>query len=669
MAGGSVVGLKAKLGVETDEKQVDREVDSIKGKLTEAAEAEMSVDVTTAKEDIKTSIEQAAKDSKFMPDIDLGTSEGSPRQAGDRLRGQMEALGRDTPDPLPMGRPSGGGVGGAGGTQMSDILGGMKGAGGKFLKVGLAGAVGFGILSAVTNLAGSAPRFNKTLDMLKRTIQLFARPFLELIGKFLQGPVTGALEAMVNFNQVFEEEGLIDAGVSLKDDILFGGDDKTGGPTPLNLPGIGGTLGFMGGGLAGLRAPGGMRTKLAASGLGALGGGAIGSHLGGNIQELLGGDFSLDNILSAGGAGLGLGAISKTVGLRNLTGTMGMGSSIASVPGALSSLKAGGLSGVGKGIAGGAGRFASGLGTVGRGLAGRGVGRMAALRLAGSAGAKALGPLGWAGEGIARGTTSLMSIAGGGKGQTLGKIGGGLSNMWQNNIGGGSGGGAIHSAFTNNPIYGAGENIRENGITGAIGQALGDIDPFPGWEDAFAPFWPTIPGFPGWREMGTYMLHGKSANESGTGGLFGIGEGAVNVATGGSEGGSLGLGEPLGNPLGGGKVFASGGFVTGPTQGIVGEAGAEVIAPFSQFMNALNAPDRRVGDMGARNGSLQPDMGGRGQGGGGGASDEVRDLLRSIDERLGRLDPEIELSTDRETLAKQSQKGKSKYESSTLVTR
>lgn len=309
MAAGSVLGLTAKLGVETDEQQVKRETNSLKDKITEAAEAEMEADVGSLKSDIVKAIEDASSEASWMPDIDTGNTTGASHGPIDRQRlgKRMEALGQNMPNIDPANSTiEGPGNRGSGadrdGSLMGEALGGMKGAGGKFLKVGLAGAVGAGILSKVTGLADSAPRMEKVLGQISRAINLFARPFFDVIAKALEPYAQTALSAMAKFNDVFAEEGLMVAIASTGKDMVTKNGQAGTGETIGRILGLAG--GVAGGAWAGAKAGGaaggaigsvvpGAGTAAGAAvgaGVGAVGGGLAGLLAGGAVGDFAG-DF------------------------------------------------------------------------------------------------------------------------------------------------------------------------------------------------------------------------------------------------------------------------------------------------------------------------------------------------------------------------------------------
>lgn len=280
----STLGLKAKLGIETDDRQIDRETNNLKDKVNNAAEAEMSVDTGTLKSDIVQSIEEATNDAKWLPDLDLGESVDTmfDEEAMTNLSNQMGALGKEM-DANRMGAPSG---------QHNDyslggeVLSGLKGAGGKFLKVGLAGSIGLGILGAVTKLGSDvSPRMNKNLSMLMTTVSLFARPFFDWIAQWGEDGVQSMLQMAALFNERYAEDGL---KVAMQDtgrdiwDKLIGANDEDQGPIETHAKNLGGVLGIgagaAGGALLGAKA-GGM-IGMAGGPMGAIAGALAGAFIG-----------------------------------------------------------------------------------------------------------------------------------------------------------------------------------------------------------------------------------------------------------------------------------------------------------------------------------------------------------------------------------------------------
>lgn len=598
MPTGPVLGLTAKLGIETDDQQVKRETRSLKSKLSEAAEAEMSADVDTLKSDIASAIESATKDAKWIPDSlgeslvgALGEETSTDFMFDDKQRGriteQMEALGKSVPGRF--GGDSGGGSA-AGGAIAGELFSGMKGAGGKFLKVGLAGAVGFGILSKVTSLADAAPRMQKVMSMQQRAIGLFARPFYDFLARFLEGGAESLLNMAANFNEIYAEDGLAVAVMNLPG--LFFTDSGRASQA--------GTAGRVAGGLAGMAG-------------GAYGGAKAGGAIGGAAGSAIPGAGTAGGATAGAIVGGGVGAIG------GLLGGAGIGEWIADeLAGAFEGFEdldafKGGIENwhenTREAIENAAGDFASGVEEAGGNVAEiieRGVDNLTEmdfqeLMQAGIEGVEmGWGMIKWVGE-LKWNEIKWMGSIGWDAIKWTASIGWDVI-QWSGSIGW-------------QMIQWGGEIMWQ-----AI-QWGGSI------------LWEKI-NFVGDINIGKYIKVPE----------IDLGN-HINWPGGSAENG-------------GGREFATGGLVTRPTRAVVGEAGPEVIAPFSEFMEAMNSPDRRYGGRQSR----PP----------GGSGDGVQRVVEAIEDlhaEIKRLDPQTELKVDRKTLAKEEQKGRNRYRSSRVITK
>ena len=222
MPAGTTLGLKAKLGIETDDKEVRKETNSLKDKIKESATANITPDSDSLKSKITESIESASEDAKWMPDSGVGIGEMYSDQEMSDLQERMSALGKDT---AALERANLGGSSstaasaGTGGGGLGGKLAGMAGAGGKFLKVGLASVVGFGILKGVQQLSKAAPRLGKVVSMFRKAMSLFFRPFGDALGRVLEPFAEAALDMAANFNEAYSKDGLLVAIGSLAKDV------------------------------------------------------------------------------------------------------------------------------------------------------------------------------------------------------------------------------------------------------------------------------------------------------------------------------------------------------------------------------------------------------------------------------------------------------------------
>lgn len=210
---GQTIGLKAKLEPELDERQTDREVNSLDEKLSDAAEATIRGDISGAKQDIKQGLTEAVLDADLggllgdeveEADFGLGDAMGTLENVGatrglEQLPSQMGRAGVST-----AGRGAATAAGASGGA-LSKVLG----SGGKLLKVGLAGAVGYGILKGVEKMAAHSPKLSVATGMLKDAMSLVLRPFGRLIGSVLMPFTKSALQGAARLNEYAGEDGLL----------------------------------------------------------------------------------------------------------------------------------------------------------------------------------------------------------------------------------------------------------------------------------------------------------------------------------------------------------------------------------------------------------------------------------------------------------------------------
>lgn len=217
---GAIVGLTAKLGLDMDDREVESETSGLKDKIEQSineSEGAPSADTSDLVDDIMDGIQEGAD----------GAATGMfDQEEFDQIQEQFTALGQEMPGRIgrpsmdaPTGEDEGGGMG----------LEGLMAAGGKFLKVGLAGAVGFGILSKVTQLADASPRMTKALSMMSRAIRLFARPFYDWLAKTMEGGIMDLLEVAAQFNKDYQKNGLKVAVQNLAEGAEESAKDKAGG--------------------------------------------------------------------------------------------------------------------------------------------------------------------------------------------------------------------------------------------------------------------------------------------------------------------------------------------------------------------------------------------------------------------------------------------------------
>ena len=617
---GSVLGLTAKLGLETDESQVKRETKSLKNKLSEAAEAEMTADTKTLKNDIVNSIEEASEEARWMPDLDLGSqSLDESIQGGERGRisQQLGALGQNIPGqfggPGATPGPQGGGAGG----MIGEAFAGMKGAGGKFLKVGLAGAVGFGILSKVTSLADSAPRMQKVMSMMSRSVGLFARPLFDFVATFLEGGAKNILEMAANFNSIYAEDGLMVALGSLPE-IFFtrNGEASRTGTAGRIIGGLGGMAGgAWAGAKMGLGAGGALGSIIPGAGTAAGGtAGAILGGLGGGLAGLLGGA----GLGEWGAEGLKDATTSFVDGLQGMEPST-WGSKIKEAGSDLASDFENGVSNAKDWIE-----------TAGTNVSENIKGAVDSLT-----------DMDWsdvgkaAMEGIEMGW-DLITWTGSLAWDIIswtGSVGWDVIE-WAGSIG-----------WSNIAWAGSiGWDVIK--WTGSIGWDLISWSGSMGWD---AIKWTGSLGWDAIKWVGS--LGWDIINWDGS-----IEWSDINFI------GNIDLSKYVwwsGENTSGNGGMAQGGLVTRPTQKLVGEAGPEVVAPFGEFMNAVNSPDRRFGGG----------TGGAGAEGSGVDTERIVEAIGELHREIKRLDPQVELRVDRKTLAEEEQKGRNRYENSRVVSR
>lgn len=609
MASASTVGLKAKLGIETDSKQVDEEVSGLKEKVSQAAEAEMSVDMETAKNDIKQAIEDATESSSITPSLDLGAG-GSDRRRDvpNDLQERMTALGKQGGQPKKMGRsqPQ---------TGVADILGGMQGAGGKFLQVGLSGAVGAGILAAVGKFATEAPRMNKVLQMIYRGIAMFARPFFDLIARFAQGPIEGFLEAGAEFNKLAQDDGLLVALSESAIDVAFGGD----GPTPFNLPGLGGVAGAGAGVKGGMRVAGKYGGKLLGKKAGGIAGlftgGILGGKIGSGTEDLLSGNINPGSVASGG---ITAGALAY--GGKKLRG--GVKAARAGIS------SAGGLMPALKGLTKGGGK---------KGLV-KGAGKMGARIVGGGASGGAL----W---GLTEGIMPLNKMRKGNDPSNFSLPG--LAQMAGKRFGSdipGAEGAANWFRSGNNPAYAAGRRFKRGGLDNIGPDWAKWLNPV-NWTDVLNIAWDTYLNPLEWTDAIGSVNWSEWINPLNWGDIFdglNLKDAIVGAVTGG------------GGDLAPDLNFASGGLINRPTAAVVGEAGPEVVAPYDEFKQAVQSNRDESSPAGGSGG------------------EDMQALAPKLDEiarLLSNLDPSVELSIDGKTLAEEQAKADSKYRKGRLVSK
>jgi len=617
MPTGSVLGLTAKLGVETDDRQVERETRSLKEKLSDAAEAEMSADIDTLKGDISEAIESATEDADWVPD-GLGTAIsgaiGGSGRAGSkfsdeekgRLTQRMEALGNVSGGIDSLGGGGGGGGGAAAGAVAGDMFSGMKGAGGKFLKVGLAGAVGLGILSKVASLADAAPRMQKVMSMQQRAIGLFARPFYDFLAKFLEGGAENLLKMAANFNQIYAEEGLAVAVASLPRLFFTRGGDASKAGTAGRV--AGGLAGAAGGAYAGAKIGGGLGALLGSviPGAGTAAGGTAGAVLGGAAGGLAG---------LVGGAGLGEWAAEE---LKDATGDFVEG---------LRSMEP---STWGDKLANAAEDFGSYLGSGAEDLAEK-------IREGGSNLAESIR------EGSSNFAEQIRNLT--------------LQDLWRGSIQLGKwileGNIRLGRWFLSGSI-GLGKWLLSGTV--GLGKWL--------WSGS-VPWGEWV--FSGSVKWGRWMFSGAvNWGRWIFSGAIGLGEwlfnGSVDIA--GFITGSIDVGKYVGGNGGGDSGLwpgAAGGVVTRPTSALIGEgAESEAVVPLSQLGSMLDA-EREQGRRESRPRGTS------------GRSDEglqrVVDAIEDLHTEIKRLDPQTELTMDGKTLAKEEQKSSSRYRESRVVSK
>ncbi len=139
-----------------------------------------------ARKDIEDELEEV---EVIQPEVDTGGAGGRHRGSGAAARGGM------------VGRAAGGGAGAGG------LLGGLM-SGGGLLKVALGGVIGVGILAGVQKLASASPALGQVANMFSTAMDLFFRPFGNIIADALRPFAQDALQAMVQFNRIVKEDGL-----------------------------------------------------------------------------------------------------------------------------------------------------------------------------------------------------------------------------------------------------------------------------------------------------------------------------------------------------------------------------------------------------------------------------------------------------------------------------
>ena len=603
MATGSTIGLMAKLGVETDERQVKRETETLKDKITQAAEAEMTTDVDSLKHDITRSIEEAAAESKWVPDtlsdrftdaIGTGAAKAEifDEEHVEQVRSQMEALGHEVGPGTQFGRPTR-----EGGDMISDIFGGMKGAGGKFLKVGLAGAVGFGILAGVTKLSDTAPRMNKVLEQIWRSISLFARPFFDLMARLIEPYAQEMLELAAQFNADYNQDGLAVAVVRMGENILEDEDAGLGGrigrQTGIFPGAVGGAKkGVAGGALLGPKG------AIAGGAIGAVGGALGGMHIGGKVGDALGNAFSsLADWLKDAWPGWD----------TFLTFPGWVDVIIDAFPGWLKNSP---------GIIDPFPGWSEWLNPLNWDIPGASeVGRWIQDEIP---------ELGW----------EIPSSSD--------------KRRWVRE--------EIPTLDWNIPSW----RDKRRWVREEIPTLDWNI---PSWRDKRRWIRARINtldwNIPTWRSMRNWVqdeiptLDWNIPSASDIEDIFRdqIPEFSWPDVDFDMSGGGRSL-DPR-------THFAEGGLVTRPTNALIGEAGPEIVAPFSEFMNAVNAPDRRFGGI-------------NGGGGGGGTAGDVDDIvsaLEAVEKKLDNLDADVVLEIDGKEIARASRDANRRYQSSTVVTK
>ena len=179
--------------------------------------------------------------NRFSLEADVAATidEASAERAGEELGQTMEQQIGDLQAGL-GGVEGGGGVGGIGGargggggglgTAAGAGLAGRAAMGGGGIgaaasaaaPVAIAGAVGFGILQGVQRLARASPALRQSLGIWQNAMDLFFRPFGNEIADIIRDPGADALNAMIEFNRLANNEGL---GVGIK---YLGGEVQSG---------------------------------------------------------------------------------------------------------------------------------------------------------------------------------------------------------------------------------------------------------------------------------------------------------------------------------------------------------------------------------------------------------------------------------------------------------
>jgi hypothetical protein len=269
------VGLRAILEPEFDEKKMDDEVEDLEERL----EALQGVDVDIDSERMSEMASDAETiNEQFDGNLGEAIAGGLGGRAGMLAKGGQRLMG--------AGASGGGGGGGLAAAMGGGAAGsGAAAAGGALVGVALGGAVSIGILKGVQKMASWAPRGRKMVDMFSTAMDLFFRPFGDVIGEALMPYAKGALQAMSKFNRVFQNEGL---GVAI---VSLAGSVKDALTTDV---GAGAAVGAGAGALAG-----GAIGSAVAPGIGTAIGAGAGAMIGGTTGGLLGGLIDWEELISS----------------------------------------------------------------------------------------------------------------------------------------------------------------------------------------------------------------------------------------------------------------------------------------------------------------------------------------------------------------------------------
>jgi len=264
------IGLTAKVKPDVDDREVDRQASSLRGRMQEAVDGlKAHVDFDDMEDKLGQMEEHtdhiSSSSSEFMENMeetvshleefDMSTLEqlSDGDFAMDVMFGGGEAPGEGPGDDGDEGGQGGGGVvgmlpQGAGIADSLDSVGNMisqnsgkmgsvvsrlgsisgilSGLGSMFMKGGGAIAIaGIGLMflgTIASKVAEASPLLGQISSMLGMAINLFFRPFGNIIGKLLLPLISGILGLAANFNRVFGSEGILKALGWLAKELTIG---------------------------------------------------------------------------------------------------------------------------------------------------------------------------------------------------------------------------------------------------------------------------------------------------------------------------------------------------------------------------------------------------------------------------------------------------------------